>query len=555
MIQTFIQDKACQIILNYPLKKEDTQTLKGVLQHDYSHYRLEFGRIYMIDSEMLHLLYREIHEKKQDITIITHKQKLHRYLHKLGFKSSFESLIQDEKVALSGVDIVLIGGSANSSKKIIEIVQNILLDELTLVIVQHIQPNIIAKFNLVLQPLTQSKVSYAKQGEKLQKNHIYICPNNRHLKVKEACFILDNTEKYNNARPSISVSYDSFSHYYKEKLLVIQECGYAEDGVDKLQLLYANKTKIILQDSSECEAKSMIESAQNMDIKYGYYKIEDIILYLIVIGSNKNTDEWIGFLLEKIYVKYKYDFRLYNRDMILRRVNAFKITHSIQNTQEMVATILLNKSAFKAFFLDISINVTEFFRNPLSYEHIQTLLYKSFRHSYSIKLWSAGCSNGKESYSLAILLKSMDMLEKSIIYATDFNSVVINEAKNGIYSKKAYNKASKNMQSLHVDDSLAKYVIQNDNYVTMVEEIKNKTQFFEHNLVTDGSFNEFDIIICKNVIIYFNDDLQKKIFALFYDSLKFGGYLVLGQSEIIHPSYEKKFESSLDGCKIYKKVV
>jgi chemotaxis protein methyltransferase CheR len=240
--------------------------------------------------------------------------------------------------------------------------------------------------------------------------------------------------------------------------------------------------------------------------------------------------------------------------MIKRRVDVFMIKHGIKNLKDAIGTILFNKSAFKVFFLELSINVTEFFRDPESFKDIINLVNKSHKNRHNIKVWSAGCSTGKEAYSVAILLRSLGMLDKSIIYATDFNMVVIEEAKNGIYSNEAYEIGLANFEKLKLNDKLGNYIIKNDNYMIVAEEIREKTLFFQHNLLTDSSFNEFDIIICKNVIIYFDNNLQKKVFGLFYDSLKFGGHLVLGESESIHPSFKDKFEKCSKNCKIFIKV-
>jgi len=145
-------------------------------------------------------------------------------------------------------------------------------------------------------------------------------------------------------------------------------------------------------------------------------------------------------------------------------------------------------------------------------------------------------------------------LKKSLIYATDFNSAILQEAQNGYYSLESYKLAKKNFEILAKNDNLDLYIKKNNNFIRINQEIQEKVLFFQHNLVLDSSFNEFDIIICKNVIIYFKYDLQKKVFKLMYDSLRFGGHLVLGESETIHLSFVGRFERYRDDCKIFKKV-
>ena len=240
--------------------------------------------------------------------------------------------------------------------------------------------------------------------------------------------------------------------------------------------------------------------------------------------------------------------------MVSRRIGIFMLKHDIKHIKDAVVTILFNSSAFKGFFLELSINVTELFRKPESFKNSVKLLNKYHKNSHALKVWSAGCSSGEEVYSLSILLDSLGLLGKSLIYATDFNSVVLNEAKNGLYSSESYEEAEINFAQTGIETELGKYITTNKHFININENIKSKILFFQHNLIEDSSFNEFDIIICKNVIIYFDDNLQKKVFQLFYDSLKFGGYLVLGESEYLSPSFVDKFEQSCINCKAFKKV-
>jgi len=182
------------------------------------------------------------------------------------------------------------------------------------------------------------------------------------------------------------------------------------------------------------------------------------------------------------------------------------------------------------------------------------IITKEHKNCYNIKVWSAGCSSGEEVYSTAIILNELGLLHKSIIYATDFNPVVIEEAKNAIYSLEKFKKAEEAYVELDFKSPLKDYFDMNSKFVKIKEEMKNKILFFVHNLEKDSVFNEFDMIECKNVMIYFNDDLKQHIFNMFYDSLKFGGHLFLGPSELLPMNFHDRFEQCSDGCKIYKKV-
>ncbi|NOQ31200.1 MAG: hypothetical protein GQ570_08770 [Helicobacteraceae bacterium] len=554
MLKFFEKDHRCEVLIDPPFKSEDIKTLSTLFSKNYISWSIIFGRIYSVEVELIQLLYKEIIKNKKSISLTTHKYKLNRYFHQLGFTTTFNSLIKDDVIDVESVEVVLIGGSADSSSKVMEIIKNCSFKNLTLIIVQHVEANGTQLFDKVLQEYTSTKVTYAKDGEEIKKSRIYIAPHNTHLKVIDGYFALSFEKKYNFSRPSISISYDSFSTYYKDKLVVIQECGYSNDGVDKLKLLKKNKTKIIIQDKCECEAKPMVLNALELNLEDYIFNIQNIVSFINFLDLQNSDSHKVEYLLDMILKIYGYDFRLYQRSMIERRLKIFMLKHDIHTIKNAVGVILFNRSAFKGFFLEASINVTELFRDTLSFSSIVDLLKHSCTKKQSLKIWSAGCSSGEEAYSIGIILKSLAILDKSIIYATDFNSVILEEAKNAIYSQESYKVAKNNFNEINLDDNLDNYITQNSNFITINENIRKKVLFFQHNLATDSSFNEFDIIICKNVIIYFDNTLQNRVFQLFYDSLKFGGFLVLGESEAIQEEFTNKFIKCTDKCKIFKKV-
>ena len=554
MLKFFEHSNLCSILFEFPVNNEDYEILQNLFSKPYSRWHIDFGYIYTLEASVIDILYKEIFEKDKKIEIVTYRYKLSRYLHKLGFDVTFKQFKPNSALNLDDVELVLIGGSADSTLKIIEIVKNITLTNLTLVIVQHIEKNKVGDFDKILSNYTNYKVTYVKDGENIKKGVIYLAPNNKHLKIKDEKFVLCDDKKYNFAKPSISLSYESFSTYYQSKLLVIQECGYNFDGVDKLEYLKENKTKIIIQDETECEAKSMVITAFNSGFYHHLLNIKNIILYLKLLEKKIDKSNFIQILLDMIFEKYGYDFRLYQMSMIERRLNIFMLKYGIKEFKDTIEVILFDKKMFREFFAEISINVTELFRNPAFFSETVEFLNDNFRKSYNIKIWSAGCSSGEEVYSIAILLKKNNMLKKSIIYATDFNKTVLEEAKNGFLSYDSYNIAKQNYNLVDSTDDLDKYFIKNNNFIKIKQDIQEKILFFQHNLAIDSSFNEFDTIICKNVIIYFNIELQKRVFELFYNSLKFGGFLIIGESEQLHDDFKDKFENYSTKYKVFKKV-
>ncbi len=553
MLRFFEENYICHIIIDSSFEESDIKSLEGLFNKEYAEWLVEFNAIYAVDAAVIQLLYNEIFIKKKEIVLKAHKERLSYYLHKLGFATN--AFMQEKKhiVDAQSIEIVLVGGSADSSEKILEIVQHTSLENLSLVIIQHQQSEGVSKFDTVLQAYTNYKVSYAKDFQTIKKGHIYIAPQNKHLLVEDGHFVLSDAPKYNFAKPSLSLSYASFSHYYKKSLLVIQECGYLNDGVDKLTMLRENGSNIILQEKSECEANAMVLNALHEGVYDYVLKLKGILSYINFLDKKHTENECLQYLLEEIQKIYGYDFRYYHHEMLERRLQAFMIKNRISSIKNGIGAILFNTIEFKKLLLELSINVTEFFRNPHIYKELQAILTSSYKHRKNLKLWSAGCSSGKEAVSLAIILDSVQKLDKSIIYATDFNKTVVAEAKNGLYSLEALQKAEENLKTSTLSLSLEHYFSKNAHFVSIQQFIKEKILYFEHNLATDSSFNEFDIIVCSNVLIYFEEALQKRVIDLFYDSLKFGGYLILGERELLHRDFNAKFERYKQ-TQIYKKL-
>ncbi|MEJ5090014.1 protein-glutamate O-methyltransferase CheR [Sphingobacterium faecium] len=193
---------------------------------------------------------------------------------------------------------------------------------------------------------------------------------------------------------------------------------------------------------------------------------------------------------------------------------------------------LINQEGFLNYFIpEMTVNVTEMFRDPEFYIALKTKLFPYLETYPHIKIWSAGCSTGEEVYSLAILLKESKLLSRSFIYGTDINHLVIEKAKQGIYSLTKLKEYSENFIKTKAEHSLSEYYTAMYDAATIQNDFKKHLLFSIHNLITDGVFNEFQVITCRNVLIYFDITLQEKVFDLFYDSLCKLGFLCLGSKE------------------------
>jgi len=218
-------------------------------------------------------------------------------------------------------------------------------------------------------------------------------------------------------------------------------------------------------------------------------------------------------------------------------------------------TLVNDPGFFKDFLEEITVNVTEMFRDPSFYRALKNEVVPYLSTYQHIKIWSAGCSSGEEAYSLAILLDKFGLAHKSLIYGTDVNATVLKEARKGIYSLRNIKTYTENYQLCELGGTLAAYFTTMYEAAAIHDELKLNTLFSQHNLASDAVFNEFQLISCRNVFIYFETALQERILDLFYRSLSPHGFLCLGSKETIRSDkFKKKFKTVNLKENIYQKI-
>lgn len=262
----------------------------------------------------------------------------------------------------------------------------------------------------------------------------------------------------------------------------------------------------------------------------------------------------LDLLLEAIFRKYGYDFRDYAGAHLKRRLVQRRNLDDLESFSMMQHRVLRDESFFDRVLLDLSINVTEMFRDPWFYKAIREHVMPHLKTYPFIKIWHAGCSAGQEVYSMAILLEEEMMKERSQIYATDFNDLILDRARDGIYPIEEVRQYTANYIEAGGTASFAEYYTADDSNVILKSSLRDRMLFSSHNLVTDGVFGEMHVIFCRNVLIYFNKRLQQRVTSLFYDSLCPGGFLCLGSKESLEFSgVADKFETVCKKEKIYRK--
>lgn len=272
--------------------------------------------------------------------------------------------------------------------------------------------------------------------------------------------------------------------------------------------------------------------------------------------DKKPEDIEIKLLFEAMYMRYGYDFRSYSYASAKRRVLFHVQKNHLPHVSALMHWVLHDAHAADNLLLDLSINVTEMFRDPLFFKYLRNKILPQFSSLEHIKIWHAGCSSGEEVYSMAILLHELNELVRSQLYATDFNESIIKQAQAGIINLKEMKNHIGNYQKSGGTADFSDYYFAQDDHALLDKKLKTAIMFANHNLTEDASFGEMSMIVCRNVLIYFNKELQQRVFKLFDDSLDIGGYLCLGSHETLKFSdIAQRYETVSKQHRIYKKVV
>ena len=262
----------------------------------------------------------------------------------------------------------------------------------------------------------------------------------------------------------------------------------------------------------------------------------------------------IRLLLEAIYQLYGYDFRSYSPASMRRRIMHRLTMSGFSTVLEMTDRVLRDRQFFVILLNDLTVNVTEMFRDPEFYKAFREEVVPVLKTFPFIKIWHAGCSTGEEIYSMAILLEEEGLYERAMLYATDIDKNVLAAAKKGIYPIHAFKQYTDNYRRAGGRQSLSDYATARYDSVIMEQRLKRNIVFADHDLATDQVFGEMHVILCRNVLIYFDRPLQQRVFKLFGESLDMGGFLCLGTKESLRFSgNEEAFDVVNRPLRIFRK--
>jgi chemotaxis protein methyltransferase CheR len=263
----------------------------------------------------------------------------------------------------------------------------------------------------------------------------------------------------------------------------------------------------------------------------------------------------LDLLLTGIARRWGYDFRGYSPASLRRRVRKAMTREGARSLSALQERVLHRPEALQRFISVLSVNVTGMFRDPQVYRALRKQVLPMLRTYPFVRVWHAGCSTGEEVYSMAILLHEEGLLERCRIYATDISDDLLQRARRGVFPLRdmqdytaAYHRAGGR------GDFSSYYAADHENAI-LREDLRRHVVFSQHNLVSDSSFNEFQLVLCRNVMIYFSEELRLRVHQLFYDSLVNFGVLALGVKETLrYTPFVDRYEPLVESLGLYRRV-
>jgi chemotaxis protein methyltransferase CheR len=270
----------------------------------------------------------------------------------------------------------------------------------------------------------------------------------------------------------------------------------------------------------------------------------------------KNFDIELKLFIDAVYLKYHYDFRRYAFASLKRRLTSAMIRFGCQTLSQLQDKVLNEPAIFPQLLDFLTVQVSEMFRDPAYFRSLREKVIPLLRTYPSLKVWVAGCSAGEEVYSLAILFREEGLLERTIIYATDINAQALQKAEAGVYEIGRIPGFTENHRLSGGRASLSEYYTAAYGNAVFDKSLKQNMVFSDHSLATDSVFTEVQLVSCRNVLIYFNRELQDRAVGLFRDALCRKGFLGIGSKESLRFSdHSAAFADFVKEDRIYQKVV
>ncbi len=264
----------------------------------------------------------------------------------------------------------------------------------------------------------------------------------------------------------------------------------------------------------------------------------------------------IGLFLDALFQRHGYDFRNYAHASLKRRVLAVAAAANCPRVADLIPKVLHDEGFLLTVLTHLSVPVTEMFRDPPVFKALRETVLPLLASYSRLNIWQAGCATGEEVYSLAILLAEEGLLERTQIYATDINDEALHKAEDGIFPTRYLEEYTRNYQNAGGKATFSDYFTAGNNFLRMQPHLRQKIVFAHHNLVSDGVFCEVHLVLCRNVLIYFDNTLQGRVLQLFHQSLARGGFLCLGTRESLQAgAAASQFQAIDQGLMIFRRKI
>ncbi len=460
--------------------------------------------------------------------------------------------------------VVGIGASAGGLDALERFFQNMTESSgMAFIVVSHLDPNHISIMPELIQKSTKMKLFQAEDGMLVEPNHVYVAPANRDLAILHGTIQLIEPLEAHGFRLPIDYFFKSLSADVGEKAVCIILSGMASDGTAGLKAVKSELGMVMVQDPKSAKFDGMPTSAiktgladyilppeemPDQLIRYAFQKVKG------VLSDKEMNDDKIPDTIQKIFILLRthtsHDFSLYKRNTIYRRIERRMNIAQLENLPNYIRLLQENPAEIENLFKELLIGVTNFFRDPESFEKLKKFLFelvKSKPENDQIRIWVPGCYTGEEAYSVAILLREcMNEAKKNFnvqIFATDIDSTAIEKARMGSFSGIASDVGK---------ERLNRFFTSEGNIFHIRKEIREMLVFAPQSIIKDPPFTKLDLISCRNLLIYLSTELQKRIIPLLHYSLVSNGILFLGSSETIG-EFVDLFSIVDNKWKIYKR--
>ena len=457
--------------------------------------------------------------------------------------------------------IVAIGASAGGIEAVTQLFEALPRDTgMAYVVIQHLLPTRDSLLSQIFGRATRMPVAEAKEGVRVEKDHVYVIPPNRTLSLHDGALKLTaRMEQRGQVRP-IDEFMRSLADEHGVKSIGIVLSGTANDGTLGLEEIKAAGGITFAQDES-AEQEGMPRSAIAAGVVDFVLPPHEIAQELVrisrhpyvapeVSGAFAEQEPAFQRVLEILRQVTGADFSKYKRNTLQRRVTRRMVLHKISGLRDYARMLQAKPDEVEALYQDLLINVTGSFRNPESYDTLKTLVFPRLAHNRdpqeAIRVWSLGCSTGEKAYSIAMAYAEFaEASGRKIplqVFATDENGAGIDKARNGVYPKTIARDVS--------PERLRRFFAEVEGNYRVIKTIRDMCVFAKHNALTDPPFSHIDLVACRNLLIYLDPSLQQRIIPLLHYALRPEGFLWLGGSETIG-TYRDLFELLDPRGKIY----